>query len=97
MQNLFEFQTKAIEDLQQKFGALWNTKSENPVQLLLKAPTGSGKTVISTTFVWASAIVQLASWLLPFTVTFFSHRGKSEVLPPPCKSHVNKLACMPEF
>ena len=51
MQNLFEFQTKAIEELQQKFGVLWNAKSENPVQLLLKAPTGSGKTVISTTFI----------------------------------------------
>lgn len=51
MQNLFEFQTKAIEELQQKFGVLWNAESENPVQLLLKAPTGSGKTVISTTFI----------------------------------------------
>ena len=30
MQNLFEFQTKAIEELQQKFGVLWNAESENP-------------------------------------------------------------------
>lgn len=51
MENLFEFQTKAIDELLEKFGRLWNTKSENPVQLLLKAPTGSGKTVISTTFI----------------------------------------------
>ncbi len=51
MENLFEFQTKAIEELQEKFGILWNTKSNSPVQLLLKAPTGSGKTVISTTFI----------------------------------------------
>lgn len=51
MENLFEFQTKAIEELHEKFGNLWNTKSDCPVQLLLKAPTGSGKTVISTTFI----------------------------------------------
>lgn len=51
MENLFEFQKKAIEKLQEKFGALWNVKSATPVQLLLKAPTGSGKTVISTTFI----------------------------------------------
>lgn len=51
MENLFEFQTKAIDELHEKFGKLWNTKSDSPVQLLLKAPTGSGKTVISTTFI----------------------------------------------
>lgn len=51
MENLFEFQTKAIDELLEKFGRLWNVKSENPVQLLLKAPTGSGKTVVSTTFI----------------------------------------------
>lgn len=51
MENLFEFQKKAIEKLQEKFGVLWNVKSDTPVQLLLKAPTGSGKTVISTTFI----------------------------------------------
>lgn len=51
MENLFEFQTKAIDELLEKFGRLWNKKLENPVQLLLKAPTGSGKTIISTTFI----------------------------------------------
>lgn len=51
MQTLFNFQTKAIEELQTKFGTLMEAKSENPVQLLLKAPTGSGKTFISTYFI----------------------------------------------
>lgn len=51
MENLFEFQTKVIDELLEKFGRLWNKKLENPVQLLLKAPTGSGKTIISTTFI----------------------------------------------
>nr|MCR4790158.1 DEAD/DEAH box helicase family protein [Treponemataceae bacterium] len=51
MENLFEFQTRAIDELHEKFGNLWNTKADSPVQLLLKAPTGSGKTIISTTFI----------------------------------------------
>jgi replicative superfamily II helicase len=39
-----EFQQKAIEELTAKFKTLWNTNESS--QLILKSPTGSGKTVI---------------------------------------------------
>ena len=45
-----EFQQQAIESLIQKFKTLWNKNIEQ-AQLILKSPTGSGKTFMTTSFV----------------------------------------------
>lgn len=47
---LYNFQQNALEDLQKQFGTLFQ-KDKRPTQLLLKAPTGAGKTLIATTFI----------------------------------------------
>ena len=44
-----EFQQKAIEELTAKFKTLWNTNQQS--QLILKSPTGSGKTFMTTSFI----------------------------------------------
>ena len=44
-----EFQQKAIEELTAKFKTLWYTNESS--QLILKSPTGSGKTFMTTSFV----------------------------------------------
>lgn len=44
-----EFQQKAIEELTAKFKTLWNTNESS--QLILKSPTGSGKTFMTTSFI----------------------------------------------
>ena len=44
-----EFQQKAIEELTAKFKTLWNTNEQS--QLILKSPTGSGKTFMTTSFI----------------------------------------------
>ena len=44
-----EFQQKAIEELTAKFKILWNTNQQS--QLILKSPTGSGKTFMTTSFI----------------------------------------------
>lgn len=46
----FKFQRKAIEQMLEKFVMLWK-RDENKLPLVLKAPTGSGKTFISTSFI----------------------------------------------
>ena len=45
-----EFQQQAIESLIQKIKTLWNKNIEQ-AQLILKSPTGSGKTFMTTSFV----------------------------------------------
>ena len=44
-----EFQQKAIEELTAKFKTLWNANQQS--QLILKSPTGSGKTFMTTSFI----------------------------------------------
>lgn len=46
---LLDFQDEAVFDLQEKFAFLWN--KDEQTELLLKAPTGSGKTLITTYFI----------------------------------------------
>ena len=47
--DLYDFQQIALDRLQKNFGELWQ-KDTRPTQLLLRAPTGAGKTLISTAF-----------------------------------------------
>lgn len=47
---LFDFQKDAIDDLQKAFKELWNVSDKIP-KMLLKAPTGAGKTLITSAFI----------------------------------------------
>ncbi len=49
--NALTFQKKAIDELIIKFKKLWNENPTNPTELILKSPTGSGKTFITTSFI----------------------------------------------
>lgn len=59
---LFKFQQDAIDDLQIAFKELWNVTDVIP-KILLKAPTGAGKTLITSAFIDS---LQTESPLLPF-------------------------------
>ena len=48
--NAFPFQQKAIDEMLESFKLLWQN-NESTVELTLKAPTGSGKTFITTHFI----------------------------------------------
>ena len=49
--NALKFQQNAIDELIIKFKLLWDKNIENGAQLLLKSPTGSGKTFMTTSFI----------------------------------------------
>lgn len=49
--NALKFQQNAIDELIIKFKFLWDKHIENGAQLLLEAPTGSGKTFMTTSFI----------------------------------------------
>lgn len=48
--NAFQFQQRAIDEMLETFKLLWQN-NESTVELTLKAPTGSGKTFITTHFI----------------------------------------------
>ncbi len=57
--NPYTFQANAIEELLRKFKQLWSS-SHHPAQLVLKSPTGSGKTFMMANFV--SQLVNQPDW-----------------------------------
>ena len=59
---LFDFQEDAINELQVALKDLWNITDAIP-KILLKAPTGSGKTLITSAFI---DILQTESPFLPY-------------------------------
>ena len=59
---LFDFQQDAVNDLQNAMKELWNISDSVP-KILLKAPTGAGKTLITSAFIDS---LQTESPLLPF-------------------------------
>lgn len=59
---LFDFQEDAINELQTAFKDLWNITDVTP-KVLLKAPTGSGKTLITSVFIDS---LQTESPFLPY-------------------------------
>lgn len=59
---LFDFQQDAIGNLQVAFKELWNVNDAIP-KILLKAPTGAGKTLITSAFIDS---LQTESPLLPY-------------------------------
>ena len=57
--NPYTFQANAIEELLRKFKQLW-TSPHHPAQLVLKSPTGSGKTFMMANFI--SQLVNQPDW-----------------------------------
>ena len=57
--NPYTFQANAIEELLRKFKQLWSS-SQQPAQLVLKSPTGSGKTFMMANFI--SQLVNQPDW-----------------------------------
>lgn len=57
--NPYTFQTNAIEELLHKFKQLW-ASPHHPAQLVLKSPTGSGKTFMMANFI--SQLVNQPDW-----------------------------------
>ena len=48
---VYEFQSEAVEALQKAFAELWPKESSEPMQVVLKSPTGSGKTFMTCKFI----------------------------------------------
>ena len=57
--NAFPFQQRAIDDMLENFKNLWNHNTST-VELTLKAPTGSGKTFMTTHFI--DALTRQPDW-----------------------------------
>lgn len=59
MFNLLEFQKNAVDNLTNAFLNIWK-KDENQIPLVLKAPTGGGKTIIASHFI--TTLNYLPNW-----------------------------------